>query len=94
MVVLNIPTPFRPYTDGAKQIEIQVQTVQEAIETLVVKYPSLGKHLFTEEGTLRNFVILFLNGEDIRYLQGLETPLQQGDELQIIPSIAGGISFP
>jgi molybdopterin synthase sulfur carrier subunit len=64
--------------------------VEEAITELIEEYPDLKIHLMNEDGTLRNFVNLFLNGEDIRYLQGVETQLLDQDKLQIIPSIAGG----
>jgi len=91
MTELRIPTPLRQYTDGAKQIEVQSDTVGQAVEHLAQTYPALKKHLFTEEGELRTFVNLFLNNEDIRFLQGLQTPLKNGDTLMIVPSIAGGI---
>lgn len=91
MTELRIPTPLRQYTDGAKQIEVQSDTVGQAVEHLAQTYPALKKHLFTDEGELRTFVNLFLNNEDIRFLQGLQTPLQNGDTLMIVPSIAGGI---
>lgn len=90
MTTLNIPSPFRPYTNGEKLIELQVQNVQEALQVLTTEFPSLREHLFNEEGEPRKFVNLFLNGEDIRYLQGTDTLLRKGDKLQIIPSIAGG----
>ena len=91
MTELRIPTPLRQYTDGAKQIEVQSDTVGQAVEHLAQTYPALKKHLFTDEGELRTFVNLFLNNEDIRFLQGLQTPLKNGDTLMIVPSIAGGI---
>lgn len=90
MTTLNIPSPFRPYTNGEKSIKVQGQNVQEALQTLTTKHPSLRDHLFNGDGNLRPFVNLFLNGEDIRYLQGTDTRLKPSDKLQIIPSIAGG----
>jgi molybdopterin synthase sulfur carrier subunit len=90
MAILNIPAPFRPYTGGDNEIELQAKNVEEAITELIEEYPDLKIHLMNEDGTLRNFVNLFLNGEDIRYLQGVETQLLDQDKLQIIPSIAGG----
>lgn len=92
MVTLRIPTPLRPYASGASEIEVQSQTVGEALEELTNLHPSLRKHLFTEEGDLRTFVNLFLNDEDIRQLDGPQTPLKPGDRLMILPSIAGGCS--
>jgi len=90
MSVLRIPTPLRPYADGASEIDIDAENVGLALEELTGRYPSLRKHLFTEEGELRSYVNLFVNNEDIRHLQGVETPVNAGDKLMIIPSIAGG----
>ena len=90
MTILKIPTPFRPYTNGTSEITLQAQSVGEAINEVTEKHPALHNHLIAEDGSLRSFVNLYLNGEDIRYLQELETPLQKEDTLQIIPSIAGG----
>jgi len=91
MSVLRIPTPLRPYAEGASDIEIDAENVGLVLEELTERYPSLRKHLFTEEGELRSYVNLFINNEDIRHLQGVETPVKAGDKLMIIPSIAGGI---
>lgn len=90
MITLLIPTPFRPFTNGISTFEVKANQVGEAITELVTQYPTLKQHLYTEEGKLRSFVNLFLNGEDIRYLQGEETLLEDSDQLRIIPSIAGG----
>ncbi len=90
MATLSIPTPFQRFTNGTGSIEIQAAFVGGAISELVTHYPNLQQHLYTDQGKLRSFVNLFLNSEDIRYLQGEDTPLKQGDKLQIIPSIAGG----
>ncbi len=94
MATLSIPTPFRPFTDGTSKLEIQANDVGGAITELVIQYPMLQQHLFTEEGKLRSFVNLYLNGEDVRYLQGEETQLKEEDQLRIIPSIAGGFEIP
>lgn len=90
MSVLRIPTPLRPYTDGASEIEINAENVGLALEELTQQYPSLRKHLFSQTGELRSYVNLFINNEDIRHLQGTNTPVKDGDKLMIIPSIAGG----
>ena len=92
MSVLRIPTPLRPYADGAAEIEVNAETVGVALEQLTEQYPSLRKHLFTEEGDLRSYVNLFVNDEDIRHLNGVETMVRPEDRLMIIPSIAGGTS--
>lgn len=90
MSVLRIPTPLRPYAEGAAQIEISAKDVGGALDELTGRYPALRKHLFTDEGQLRTYVNLFLNDEDVRHLQGVETPVGDSDRLMIIPSIAGG----
>lgn len=90
MSVLRIPTPLRPYAEGASEIKVSAETVGAALENLTEQYPSLRKHLFTEEGELRSYVNLFVNDEDIRHLQGVDTPVKPDDRLMIIPSIAGG----
>jgi molybdopterin synthase sulfur carrier subunit len=91
MTELRIPTPLRQYTDGVKQIDVQADTVGQAVEHLAQTYPALRTHLFSEAGELRAFVNLFLNDEDVRFLQGKDTPLKDGDKLMIVPSIAGGV---
>ncbi|MBW8011994.1 MAG: MoaD/ThiS family protein [Chloroflexi bacterium] len=90
MPTLRIPSPLRPFADGASEIDVQGSTVSDALEELTVKYPSLRKHLFTEDGEMRAFVNLFLNDEDVRFLQGVDTKINVDDRLMIIPSIAGG----
>ena len=93
MPTLSIPSPLRSYTEGARSIDIQSANVGGAVQELVTRYPALDSHLFTDEGGLRPYVNLFLNDEDVRYLQGLETELADQDQLRIIPSIAGGKSI-
>ncbi len=88
MTELRIPTPLRQYTDGAKQIEVQSDTVGQAVEHLAQTYPALKKHLFTEEGELRTFVNLFLNNEDIRFLHHIE-PVGFHHELTFIGAVRG-----
>jgi molybdopterin converting factor small subunit len=90
MPILRIPTPLRPYTSGQSEVSVQAGNVDEALNDLVKRYPELKKHLFSKEDELRPFVNLFLGEEDVRHLQGKETPLAEDDKLLIIPSIAGG----
>lgn len=86
-----IPTPLRAYTGKQDAVEVGGGTVQEALTALTTRYPDLQKHLFTEDGKLRAFVNLYLNDEDIRYLDKKEaTVVKDSDSLSIIPSIAGG----
>ncbi len=90
MITIRIPTPLRPYTGGQTEVHVQGQNVAEALGDLTVQFPELKKHLFKDSGELRAFVNLFLGEEDVRYLDGIETPLKENDKLRIIPSIAGG----
>ncbi len=90
MPTLRIPTPLRPYAEGQTEVSVQGQNVSEALNDLTAQYPQLRQHLYSDEGELRAFVNLFLGEEDIRHLQGTDTPLKDDDKLRIIPSIAGG----
>ena len=90
MSTLKIPTPLRPYADGQSKIEIQGDTVAKALNQLVDDYPDIRQHIMNGNGELRPFVNLFLNGENVKDLQGGATPLGKDDRLMLIPSIAGG----
>jgi molybdopterin converting factor small subunit len=90
MATLKIPTPLRPYAEGRTEVAVAGSNVGEALDDLIGQFPALKKHLFNDANELRPFVNLFLGDEDVRHLQGVETPLKEGDRLMIIPSIAGG----
>ena len=90
MPVLRIPTPLRTYTGGLSEVAVQGATVDEAMQSLVEQFPSMRPHLYNGQGELRPFVNLFLGENNVRDLQGLSTPLKDGDRLMLIPSIAGG----
>ena len=92
MPTIHIPTPLRPYVDKQESVEVAGRTVREALSNLTSTYGDLRKHLYNDEGKLRSFVNIYLNDEDIRYLQKEDTAIQQGDSLSIIPSVAGGIA--
>jgi molybdopterin converting factor small subunit len=88
---IHIPTPLRTYTGGLEAVTVPGATVSAVFEGLTAKYPELKQHLFTPEGKLRSFVNVYLNDDDIRYLDGKEdSAVKDTDELTIIPSIAGG----
>src|SRR5579864_5814400 len=91
MPKIHIPTPLRQYAGKQPAIEVQGSTVGEALSGLVSQHPDLRRHLYTEEGKLRAFVNVYLNDEDVRYLQKEATAVQDGDNISIVPSIAGGI---
>ncbi len=90
MSTIRIPTPLRPYTGGNKEIQVQADTVERALQQLLDQFPALKPHLLDEEGQLRSYVNVFLNDTDIRQLQGPQTPVRGEDRLMIVPSIAGG----
>jgi molybdopterin converting factor small subunit len=92
MPVIKIPSPLRSYTDGLAEVQVAGGTVSAAMEDFMVTYPALRQHLYNSKGELRPFVNLFLNSQDVRHMQGLETPLGQDDRLMIVPSIAGGLT--
>ena len=87
---IQIPTPLRPFTDKKEAVEVNGATVGELLADLTKRYDGLRKHLYAEDGRLRNFVNVYLNDEDIRYLQREKTPVKPGDTLSIVPSVAGG----
>jgi molybdopterin converting factor small subunit len=87
---IHIPTPLRPFTDKKESVEVSGATVGELLADLTKKHDGLKKHLYADDGRLRNFVNVYLNDEDIRYLQKEQTPVKPGDSLSIVPSVAGG----
>ncbi len=90
MATLKIPTPLRSYTNGKAEVTVQGANVGEAMSHLVQQFPSLKPHLYNGDSRLRPFVNLFIGEDNIKDLQGLETPLLEDSFLRLIPSIAGG----
>ena len=93
-VRVRIPTPLRPLTGGRALVEASGANVAEVIGALASDAPALRAQLLSEDGKLRSFVNLYLNGEDVRSRSGLDTALADGDELTIVPAIAGGTPPP
>lgn len=89
MPSIKIPTPLRVYTNNTAQVTVSGNTVGEALKNLIAQFPELEPHLF-KDGELRNFVNIFIGDEDARFLQGLDTSIDENAALRIIPSIAGG----
>ncbi len=90
-IQILLPTPLQPYAGKKDTIAVdQVTTVGEALDKLIGQYPDLKKYLFDDKGNLRSFVNVFIKEDDIRHLQGLKTRVKSGDELTIVPSVAGG----
>lgn len=89
-VEVQIPAVLKKLTGGAKSVKGEGQTVRELLENLDREYPGIKKQLTSEEGELHRFVNVYLNDEDIRFLQQMETPVKDGDVVSILPAIAGG----
>ena len=87
---IQIPTPLRQYAGKQATVEVPAGNVGEALASLVAQHPELKRHLYTEEGALRAFVNVYVNDEDMRYLEKEATALKDGDTISIVPSIAGG----
>lgn len=86
---IHIPTPMRQHTEGQAVVEVEASTVQNALDELGRKFPGITQRLF-ENGQVRRFVNVYVNDEDVRYLDNLATAVKGGDELSIIPAVAGG----
>ncbi len=89
-VRIRIPTPLRRFTGGAEEVSVSGATVGAAVEDLEQKHPGIKERLCDESGRVRRFVNLYVNGDDIRFLNSLDTPIKEGDEVAIVPAIAGG----
>ena len=88
--VIEIPSALQRFVNNRSSVEVPEGSVKEAIDTLISQHRGLKEHLFDEQGRIRSFVNIYLNDEDIRYEQNLETVVKNGDVIQIVPSIAGG----
>ena len=92
-IKIFIPTPLRPYTEKQDTVEVEGSTVEEALKNLTSKYRPLQQHLYSDQGTLRSYVNIYVNDSDIRYLSKEKTPVKETDSISIIPSIAGGVEI-
>ena len=91
MIKVTIPIALQPHVDNQAEILLeQVSNVEQALDSLAEKYPEFGKRLYNAQGEVNRFINLYVDDEDIRFLQHLQTPLSSGQELAIIPAIAGG----
>ena len=88
--IIHIPTPLRPYTKKNAELTVNAECVSGALASLVESFPELKGRIFNSNNRLRPFINLYLGDVDIRQLDGLDTPLEEGSELSIVPSIAGG----
>ncbi|MFB3883388.1 MAG: MoaD/ThiS family protein [Armatimonadota bacterium] len=91
-VRVRIPSPLQSLTDNQPEVAADGSTLAELLANLDAKFSGIGKRLYDDEGKLRRFVNVYVNDEDIRFLQGEDTPLREGDEVSIVPAIAGGLT--
>ena len=89
-ITVRIPTPLRRLTGGADIVDADGSTILGIVEDLEANYAGFKERLIDENGEMRYFVNLYLNGEDVRFLQGLDTETNNGDEISIVPAVAGG----
>lgn len=89
-VVVRIPTPLRKYTGGRAEVESEGSTIREVFAQLEKEHEGIHAKIFDEDGEIRRFINVFVNGEDVRHREGKDTPVTSGDELSVVPAIAGG----
>ena len=87
---VRIPTPLRTVTGGKATVDVDGSTVGEVVKSLDASYPGIGERILDESGQVRRFVNIFVDDEDIRFAQGLETPVREGATVSVIPAVAGG----
>lgn len=89
-VTVRVPGPLRRLTSGSAEVQVEGATVSQALQDLESKYPGFADRLYDPSGSLRQFINIYLNDSDIRFGQGLETPVGENDDLSIVPAVAGG----
>jgi sulfur-carrier protein len=89
-VTIEIPTALRRFTDGAQKIDCSACTVADALNELAARFPAIARHVRDDSGQIRQFLNVYLNEEDIRFLGGESCSLKEGDRVLLVPSIAGG----
>jgi len=91
-VTVRIPAPLRKVTNDKDRVEVDAENLADMVEAMEEKYPGIKERLLDETGELRHFVNIYVNGEDVQFLQGLETPIVGSDEVSIVPAVAGGVA--
>jgi len=89
-ITIEIPTAFRRFTDGAPRVDCSAGTIADALNNLTSRFPALQRHVRDDSGQIRQFLNIYLNEEDIRFLGGESCSLKEGDRVLLVPSIAGG----
>ena len=90
MAVVRVPTPLRRVTNGQSTVEVSGATVGEGLDNLEKKFPGIKERIVDPSGALHRFVNIYINGEDVRFMQGMETKVKATDEISIVPAVAGG----
>ena len=90
-VKLRIPTPLRRLSGGAAELTVEGATIKAVLESLERDHPGFRERIYDDDGQIRRFVNIYVAGEDIRFLKGEETPVKDGDEVSIVPAVAGGV---
>ena len=90
MSTVFIPAVLRPSVGGVKSLDVEGDSIRSVVDGLVQRHPSLGGQLLTNDGDLNRFVNVYVNGQDVRYLAGLDTPVASTDEVRLLPAMAGG----
>jgi len=91
-ITVRIPAPLRKVTNNKDRIEVDAENLADMVEAMEEQYPGIKERLLDESGELRHFVNIYVNGEDVQFLQGLETPIAGSDEVSIVPAVAGGVA--
>ena len=89
-VRVRVPTPLRKFTNGSDEVAVEGDNIKALVENLEANYPGIKERICDENGKVRRFVNVYVNGDDIRFLQNLDTGLKEGDQISIVPAIAGG----
>jgi sulfur-carrier protein len=89
-ISVRLPTVLRPHANGSSVVEAEGSTVGEVVKDLASRFPAMSAHLLDDAGNLQRFVNVYVNDEDIRYLDKIDTPVSEGDEITILPAVAGG----
>ena len=89
-VMVEMPSALRQFADNQDELDSDGKNVEEVLADLCSRFPELKQNLYEDEGSIRNFINIYVNDEDIRYMDGMQTGLKDGDRIQIVPSIAGG----
>ena len=89
-VTVRVPTPLRRLTDGQDKVLVEGSTLSDVVVSLEAQFPGFRERLCDDQGEIRNFVNVYINGEDVRFQKGMDSATKEGDEISIVPAVAGG----